>query len=143
MAGYSGTPLAKKLGLKPGPVVVLNEPTGFRKSLAGLPAGVRFRSAMAAGGPAIIFFSTARREVENKLPQLAKQLARDGMIWMAWPKKASGVATDLTEDGMREVALPLGLVDIKVCAIDEVWSGLKLVVRREHRKKWAGAPDRI
>jgi hypothetical protein len=135
MAGYSGTPLAKKLGLKPGTVVALNEPKGFRKLLADLPAGCRFTDKPAKDTPAVLFFTTERKEVEEKLPGLMKQLTPDGMIWMAWPKKASGMATDLTEDGLRAVALPLGLVDIKVCAIDETWSGLKLVIRREHRKK--------
>lgn len=135
MAGYSGTPLAKKLGLKPGTIVVLNEPKGFRKLLTGLPAGCRFTDRPAADSPAVIFFSTARKEVAARLPELMKQLTPDGMIWMAWPKKASGVPTDLTEDAVREFALPLGLVDIKVCAIDDTWSGLKLVIRRENRKK--------
>ncbi|MDP9267679.1 MAG: DUF3052 family protein [Acidobacteriota bacterium] len=135
MSGYSGTPLAKKLGLKPGMVVVLNEPKGFRKLLTDLPAGVRFTDKAEKDSAAVLFFTTQRKEVEKLLSRLMKQLTPDGMIWMAWPKKASGVATDLTEDVMREVALPLGLVDIKVCAIDETWSGLKLVIRVENRKK--------
>ena len=133
--GYSGTPLAKKLGLKAGPVVVLNEPKGFRKLLTDLPAGVQFTDKAVKDSPAVLFFAIERKEVEKLLPRLMKQLAPDGMIWMAWPKKASGVATDLTEDVIRDTALPLGLVDIKVCAIDETWSGLKLVIRRENRKK--------
>jgi len=135
MPGYSGTPLAKKLGLKPGTVVALNEPKGFRKLLTDLPAGVRFTDEAEKDSATVLFFTTARKEVEKLLPRLLKQLAPDGMIWMAWPKKASGVATDLTEDVIRDTALPLGLVDIKVCAIDETWSGLKLVMRVENRKK--------
>jgi hypothetical protein len=135
MAGYSGTPLATKLGLKPGTIVVLNEPKGFRKLLTGLPSGCKFTDKPVKDSPAVIFFSTARKEVATKLEGLMQRLTPDGMIWMAWPKKASGVPTDLTEDVMRELALPLGLVDIKVCAIDPTWSGLKLVIRRENRKK--------
>ena len=134
-AGYSGTPLAQKLGLKPGPIVVLNEPKGFRKLLTDLPAGCKFTGKPTKDTPAVIFFSTSRKEVAAKLEPLMQQLTPDGMIWMAWPKKSSGVATDLTEDVMRELALPLGLVDVKVCAIDETWSGLKLVIRKENRKK--------
>jgi hypothetical protein len=134
MAGYSGTPLAKKLGLKAGVVVVLNEPKGFRKLLTDLPAGVRFTDSAAKDSAAVLFFTTQRKEVEKVLPRLMKQLASDGMIWMAWPKKASGVETDITEDVIRDTALPLGLVDVKVCAIDETWSGLKLVIRVANRK---------
>ena len=135
MAGYSGTPLAQKLGLKPGSIVVLNEPKGFRKLLSGLPAGCQFTDKPAKGSPAVLFFSTERKEVARRLEGLMRQLTPDGMIWMAWPKKASGVPTDLTEDVMRELALPLGLVDVKVCAMDDTWSGLKLVIRKENRKK--------
>ena len=134
-AGYSGTPLAKKLGLKPGTVVALNEPKGFRKLLTDLPAGVRFTDKAEKDSPAVLLFTTQRKEVEKLLPRLMKQLTPDGMIWMAWPKKASGVPTDLTEDVIRETALPLGLVDIKVCAIDATWSGLNLVIRVANRKK--------
>ena len=133
-AGYSGTPLAEKLGLKPGTVVALNEPKGFRKLLTDLPPGVRFTAKAEKDSAAVLFFTTERKEVEKLLPRLMKQLAPAGMIWMAWPKKASGVATDLTEDVIRDTALPLGLVDIKVCAIDETWSGLKLVIRLENRR---------
>ena len=134
-AGYSGTPLAEKLGLKPGTVVALNEPKGFRKLLTDLPPGVRFTAKAEKDSAAVLFFTTERKEVEKLLPRLMKQLAPAGMIWMAWPKKASGVATDLTEDVIRDTALPLGLVDVKVCAIDATWSGLKLVIRVENRKK--------
>lgn len=135
MAGYSGTPLAKKLGLKPGPVAVLNEPKGFRRQLDGLPEGVRFTAEPEKDAPAVLFFTRERKEMAKRLPQLLERLAPDGMLWMAWPKKASGVPTDITEEVVREVALPLGLVDVKVCAIDDTWSGLKLVLRRENRKK--------
>jgi hypothetical protein len=113
MAGYSGTPLAKKLGLKPGPVVVLNEPKGFRTLLAGLPKGCKFTDKPAKDSPAVLFFSTERKEVAQRLEGLMQRLAPDGMLWMAWPKKASGVATDLTEDVMRELALPLAWSTLK------------------------------
>lgn len=135
MAGYSKTPLAQKLGIKPGAeVVLLNAPPGYRKSLAPLPAGVSFGGKPNAGSDFVHFFVSERRTLEKELKRLRKLLADAGTLWVSWPKKSSGVATDITEDVIREVCLPLGFVDVKVCAVDETWSGLKLMIRRENRK---------
>ena len=128
-AGYSGTPLARKLGFKEGMrVVYVSPPDGF--AVAGIDEP---RPRLAKGTDLVVCFVMARRELERRLPALRRAIEPDGMLWIAWPKRASGVATDMTEDVVRDVALPTGLVDTKVCAIDEVWSGLRLVVRRELR----------
>jgi hypothetical protein len=128
-AGYSGTPLARKLGFKEGMrVVYVNSPAGF--AVDGIED---VRSRLAKGTDLVVCFVTARRELERRLPTLRRAVEPDGMLWIAWPKRTSGVQTDMTEDVVRDVALPTGLVDTKVCAIDEVWSGLRLVVRRELR----------
>jgi hypothetical protein len=125
MAGYSKTPLAQKLGIKAGTkVVMLGAPPGYRKLLAPLPEDV---SAF------VHLFVAERRTLEKELKRLRKLLADAGVLWVSWPKKASGVATDITEDVIRDVCLPLGFVDVKVCAVDETWSGLKLMIRRENR----------
>jgi hypothetical protein len=135
MAGYSGTPLAKKLGLKAGQrVVFMNEPKGFSETLARDVPGLRNWEKGDAWDYVHLFVAT-RTELTMFLPRMQRRIAEDGMIWVSWPKKASKVLTDVTEDVVREVALPLGLVDIKVCAIDDTWSGLKLVIRKENRKK--------
>ena len=135
MAGYSKTPLAQKLGIKAGTrVVALNAPPGYRKWLAPLPAGVSFTDKANAGADFVHLFVTERRTLEKELKRLRKLLADAGTLWISWPKKSSGVATDITEDVIREVCLPLGFVDVKVCAVDETWSGLKLMIRRENRK---------
>ena len=134
MAGYSKTPLAQKLGIKPGAkVVTLEEPAGYRKWLAPLPAGVSFRDKAAAGSEFIHLFATERRTLEAELKRLRGLVANTGVLWVSWPKKSSGVKTDITEDVIREVCLPMGFVDVKVCAVDETWSGLKLMIRRERR----------
>ena len=136
MAGYSGTPLIKKLGLKPGHVAqFIGAPAGYIKLLGPLPEGVRVaeREVRNERLDFVQLFATERTELERLLPRLMKQVVPTGMIWISWPKKASGVATTVTEDVIREVALPLGLVDVKVCAVDEVWSGLKLVIRVRNR----------
>ena len=134
MAGYSKTPLAQKLGIKAGAkVVALEAPAGYRKLLAPLPEGVLFRDKPNAGSSFIHLFVSERRTLEKELKRLRKILADAGTLWISWPKKASGVATDITEDVIREVCLPLGFVDVKVCAVDETWSGLKLMIRRENR----------
>jgi len=134
MAGYSRTPLPQKLGIKPGTtVVVINEPPQYRKLLGKLDR-VTFSNRIAADSGFVHFFSTNRNELEKKLPILREKIADNGTIWVSWPKKSANVPTDITEDVVREIALPLGLVDIKVCAVDETWSGLKLMVRREKRK---------
>jgi hypothetical protein len=135
MAGYSGTPLPKKLGIKPGhSVALLNAPGGFRKTLGELPDDVKFATRIESGHDIIHFFTKSRRELEKELPRMGKKIAQNGMIWVSWPKKASGVPTDITEDVVRDTALALGLVDVKVCAVDDTWSGLKLVIRLENRK---------
>jgi hypothetical protein len=134
MAGYSGTPLAKKLGIKEGyDVALLGAPDRFGDELEGLPAAVTLRSRATGTNDVIVSFHSKRADLERKVPALLKALAVDGGLWIAWPKRASKVPTDITEDTVREVFLPLGLVDNKVCAINEVWSGLRVVWRRENR----------
>jgi hypothetical protein len=135
MAGYSGTPLAQKLGIKEGHLLVLlGAPDGFARTLEPLPP-VKIATALRGTADVVVLFVTRRAELAKKVPVVMKQLAPAGGFWVAWPKKASKVPTDITEDTIREVALPLGLVDNKVCAVDEVWSGLRLVIRKELRKK--------
>lgn len=137
MSGYSGTPLAGKLGLKPGHrVSLIGAPDGFEKSLEGLPDEVTLVRALPRSGRAdiIICFVTSRAEFTKRLSAASSKMAQDGAIWIAWPKKASKVPTDMTENIIRDVALPTGLVDNKVCAIDDTWSGLRLVIRKELRK---------
>jgi hypothetical protein len=135
VAGYSGTPLAAKLGVRAGTAVLAVEaPADYRDLLAPVPAGVRFGSRLTDRIDLIHVFSTSRARLATFLVRARKQMRDDASIWVSWPKKASGVPTDLTEDVVREIALPLGLVDIKVCAVDATWSGLKLVVRREQRR---------
>jgi hypothetical protein len=142
MAGYSGTPLARKLGIKEGArVLVVNGPKGYRDLVAPLPEGVTFLARAGRDMEVVHVFATARADLARRLKALLPGLRQDGMIWVSWPKKASKVPTDVTENTVREVALPLGLVDVKVCAVDEVWSGLKLVVRKELRKP--GGPSRV
>jgi hypothetical protein len=138
-AGYSGTPLPRKLGIKEGHVIALvGAPDGFRRdTLVPLPDGVTIRAQARGALDVVVFFTTRRAELERRLKRLADLVAPDGAVWVAWPKRASGVATDITEDTLREVGLPMGLVDNKVCAIDDTWSGLRLVIRRENRAAWA------
>src|SRR5258706_3887734 len=134
-AGYSGTPLVKKLGLKDGQrIMFVDEPAGFSESLgADMPACAPITRGSKLD--ILLYFLKRRTELERVCANAPATLTANGALWVAWPKKASGVPTDITENVIREVALPLGLVDIKVCAIDETWSGLKLVIRRENRKK--------
>ena len=134
-AGYSGTPLARKLGIRADSVVVLlGAPDGFEDLLDDLPDGVRFRRRARGRFGLALTFQTERATLERRLAALLAALDQDGAIWVAWPKKASKVPTDITEDTVREVVLPIGLVDVKVCAIDDVWSGLKVVRRKELRR---------
>jgi len=134
MAGYSGTPLAKKLGIKKGDkIFTKNSPKHYWEFVAPLPLGVEVTTRLSNDLDIVHFFTHKRSELEKSLPTLMKKIKQNGMIWISWPKKASKLPTDITEDVIREVALPLGLVDIKVCAVDEIWSGLKLVIRKELR----------
>jgi hypothetical protein len=133
-AGYSGTPLAKKLGIKEGSsVLLLNAPKDYAQFLEPLPDGVTFQSRPGRRTDMAQVFVTRREALSSHLVKLRKALNVEAAVWVSWPKKAAKVATDVTEDTIREVALPLGFVDIKVCAVNEVWSGLKLVVRKELR----------
>jgi hypothetical protein len=135
MAGYSGTPLPQKLGIKPGlTVVTINAPTNYRRLLGTIPEAVAFCDRLKLDASFVHVFVRRRRELEKKLSTLREKIADTGTVWVSWPKKSSGVSTNVTEDVVRDVALPLGFVDVKVCAIDETWSGLKLMVRRENRK---------
>lgn len=135
MAGYSGTPLPQKLGIKPGMIVVaIDPPDDYRKVLGQIPSGVNFATRPVGNTKFVHLFVKERRALGNQLQLLRRKIAEDAAIWVSWPKKSSGVPTDVTEDVIRSVALPLGFVDIKVCAVDDTWSGLKLMVRRENRK---------
>jgi hypothetical protein len=136
MAGYSGTPLPKKLGIK----------GAFRIVLVDMPADVKaeLKSALASCqvakdgvGPLdfAMLFATSASDLKKRFPRLAKQLAPAGMLWVSWPKKSSGVTSDLTENEVREIGLEAGLVDVKVCAVNEIWSGLKFVIRVKDRSK--------
>ena len=135
MAGYSGTPLARKLGVTDDTTVVaIGAPKHYAALLAPLPAGARV--ATAAKTPRFVhLFTTSRAELGARLRQLRGALDQAGVIWVSWPKKAAKVETDITEDTIRSVALPLGFVDVKVCAIDDTWSGLKLVIRKNLRTR--------
>jgi hypothetical protein len=135
MAGYSGTPLVRKLGIKPGqPVATIEAPKGYRELLAPVPEGVSFTKEVAANAPFVHLFVKERQILARELKRLRQLLPDTGVLWVSWPKKSSGDATDITEDVIREVCLPLGFVDVKVCAVDETWSGLKLMIRRENRQ---------
>ena len=132
-AGYSGTPLPKKLGIKPGHrLMLLAAPGGF--DLGELPEDVTVLRRARGKADVIVSFHTARAGLARRMPALRNAMEPAAGLWIAWPKRASKVPTDLTEDVVRELALPLGLVDVKVCAVDATWSGLKLVVRREQRR---------
>jgi hypothetical protein len=134
MAGYSGKTLVEKLGIKPGTrIAILNAPRGYRATLGKLPPGVIVATAARGSLPFIHFFTRSRTALEAKFAGLVRALAPAGALWVSWPKQASGVSTDLTEDVVRAVALAGGLVDVKVCAVDDVWSGLKLVRRVKDR----------
>ena len=135
-SGYSGTPLAKKLGFKPGQrVSAPGAPSNYRKLLAPLPDDIEFQARVSKATDVVHLFTTSKAELAKNLESWLKILGVDAAIWVSWPKKTSKVPTDITEDTIRAVALPMGLVDIKVCAVDETWSGLKLVLRKELRKK--------
>src|ERR1700712_2833741 len=134
VAGYSGTPLAKKLGLKPGMRAWFAAmPDSVRTEIDPITIGLAEEREATAGLDTAHVFVTERAALERHLAALRDLIQPAGQIWVSWPKKASKVPTDITEDVIRDVALPIGLVDVKVCAVDEIWSGLKLVIRRELR----------
>ena len=134
MAGYSGTPLPKKLGLKEGSrLALVNAPQGFELALGELPHNAEIVTRLAKPLDIVLLFVLNERALLRDFDKLAKKLASNGMIWVAWPKKSSGVATDLSFERVQRIGLDAGLVDVKICAIDEVWSGLKFVFRLKDR----------
>ena len=135
MAGYSGTPLVKKLGIKEGfKVAFVNAPKNFASDL-DLPSDVRVNTSTRQPLDFALLFVKSQTQLEQKFVQLAAKLKPDGMLWVSWPKKSSGVSSDLDENIVREIGLEKGMVDIKVCAVDEIWSGLKFVIRVKDRPK--------
>jgi len=133
-AGYSGTPLPQKLGIKAGHrVALLDAPDGFDDALGPLPEDVAVGRRLRGPLDVVVLFTTERSRLERRFDDVVMALDRAGMFWVAWPKKASKVPTDMTENVVRDVALPKGLVDTKVAAIDDTWSGLRLVIRKENR----------
>ena len=133
-AGYSGTPLAAKLGIKAGQrVAIVNAPAGFKRTLGTLPPGVRLAGRLAGGAPMIIAFATKHARLLRSFGRWKRALARDGSLWICWPKRSSGAPTDLDENKVRDCGLDGGLVDVKACAVDATWSGLKFVYRLADR----------
>lgn len=136
MAGYSSTPLIKKLGIKEGSRIgLVKAPKEFESVLGNLPDRAAFVRRLTNSLDIILFFVLTRRELARDFSRLAKKLATNGMIWIAWPKKSSGVTTDLSFDSVQRIGLDAGLVDVKICAIDDTWSGLKFVFRLKDRVK--------
>ncbi|MBL7847214.1 MAG: DUF3052 family protein [Cyclobacteriaceae bacterium] len=136
MAGYSGTPLLKKLGIQPGfSMLVSHAPTAYWDWISPLPEGVKVKSRYGGQINFIHLFVTSQASYKSEVLAARKSLVQDGMIWISWPKKSSKVPTDLDENVIRDFALKNGLVDVKVCAVDEVWSGLKLVIPVKLRTK--------
>ena len=132
--GYSGKSLSQKLGLKPGfRIFVAGAPVPYEKIVGTLPAGASVVARATSDLDLVHIFASERKALADRLAPCRDAIKADGMIWISWPKKASGLLTDLTDNVVREVALPLGLVDVKVCAVDATWSGLKFVIRRELR----------
>ena len=139
MAGHSGKPLVQKLGIQPGfCIFVEGAPTAYGDIVGPLPADVTIAKRLKALLDMVHLFATEAAGLAGKLRGCRDAIQPDGMIWVSWPKKSSGIATDLTDVVVRDTALPLGLVDIKVCAIDEVWSGLKFVIPKNQRKSHRG-----
>ncbi len=135
-AGYSPRPLVAKLGIKPNTrIAIMGAPRGYRATLGPLPEGVALSTTLRGTLPFIHFFTKQRAALESRFPMLKQALTMDGALWISWPKKSSGVSTDMTENDVRDVALTHGLVDVKVCAVDDVWSGLKLVRRMKDRRR--------
>jgi len=136
MAGYSGTPLPKKLGIKENfRLGFVNAPKKFVARLGKLPSNTQILSRLSPPIDLVVLFVDREKSLANQFPHLANQLSSNGMLWVAWPKKSSGVATDLSFENVQRIGLDYGLVDVKICAIDEVWSGLKFVYRVKDRKK--------
>jgi hypothetical protein len=134
MAGYSGRALVDKLGVKPGArVALIGAPEGFESALEPLPAGATVRRRLSRGTDLAVMFTMRRAELARRWVQATRDVGPMGVLWVAWPKKASGVVTDMNEHAMREVVLPTGWVDVKVCAIDDTWTGMKCVLRLERR----------
>jgi hypothetical protein len=141
MAGYSQTPLPQKLGIKPGHrVAMIHSPEGFRQTLGELPESAAVHAALDEAEPfdVILYFTDSASDLAGQFATLSRRLEPSGGLWVAWPKKASGVHTDLTEDRVREIGLRAGLVDNKVCAVDDTWSGLRFVIRLKDRPRKAG-----
>jgi hypothetical protein len=129
-AGYSGTPLIRKLGIRAGDTIALvHAPADYDELIGPLPDGARVRARLSADTRFIHLFARDRTTLERELPRAKRALAMDGMLWISWPKKTAGIATDITETIVREGGLAAGLVDVKICAVDETWSGLKFVYR--------------
>jgi hypothetical protein len=136
MAGYSNTPLPKKLGIKENQrIALVNEPGGFQKQLGALPTNTHVVSKLTTPLDLVVLFVESERALAKQFPAIAKKISTNGMIWVAWPKKSSGVPTDLSFELVQRIGLDCGLVDVKICAVDEVWSGLKFVIRLRDRKK--------
>ena len=136
MAGYSSTPLAKKLGIKEGSrIALVNAPKNFQSELGELPDGVEFITRPTKSLDIILLFVLTERVLAREFSRLAEKLVTNGMIWIAWPKKSSGVTTDLSFERVQRIGLDVGLVDVKICAIDDTWSGLKFVYRLKDRAK--------
>jgi hypothetical protein len=134
MAGYSGTPLAKKLGIKENfRIALINSPDQFEDALGALPPGVTLAATAKEPINLILFFAKSQADLKKNFARLAENLVPNGMLWVGWPKKTSGVPTDLTEGIVQKIGLAAGLVDTKVCAIDEIWSGLRFVIRVKDR----------
>jgi hypothetical protein len=136
MAGYSGTPLPKKLGIKENQrIALVNKPESFQKQLGALPTNTHVVSKLTAPLDLVVLFVESERALAKQFPAIAKKISMNGMNWVAWPKKSAGVPTDLSFDLVQRIGLECGLVDVKICAIDEVWSGLKFVIRLKDREK--------
>lgn len=134
MAGYSATPLPKKLGLRDGSrIALINAPAGFESALGKLPPDAQIVTRLTKPLDLVLLFVLTERALLRDFEKVAKKLASNGMIWVAWPKKSSGVATDLSFERVQRIGLDSGLVDVKICAIDDVWSGLKFVIRLKDR----------
>lgn len=136
MAGYSGTPLPKKLGVKENQrIALINAPKNFESELGTLPYTTKLVRRLVAPLDLVLLFVDHEKDLAKQFPVLAKKLSTNGMIWIAWPKKSSGVPTDLVFERVQRIGLECGLVDVKICAVDDIWSGLKFVIRLKDRKK--------